>query len=211
MCHLSNLFIFYMTDIRENPDATEATILPVVKMNDVNTPEEKIRLLVLGGANSGKSLYGERIAKTCTSPWIYIATAASLDHEMKRKIKDHQERRSGEWTTVEEPLDLSRILEKYSKTRQTLLIDCLTLWVSNLLIGGDDFIPVLDRFCHSVRNYQGSLVMVSNEVGLGIVPDTNLGREFREMSGILNQKIADTVDSVHFIVSGLPIILKDKK
>ncbi len=172
-------------------------------------PEQNFRLLILGGARSGKSRYGEQIVRSCPAPWIYVATAEARDDEMKQKIEIHRNRRSRQWTTIEEPVDLSGVLESRLETRQTLLIDCLTLWVSNLIISGDEITPVLDRFCHAIRSYRGCLIMVSNEVGLGIVPDTKLGRQFREIAGALNQQIAEIVDSVHFIVSGLPIILKD--
>lgn len=178
-------------------------------MNSQRVFSESYRLLVLGGARSGKSRYAERVAESCPTPWTYVATAEPGDKEMELKIKHHRERRSENWTTIEEPLDLANVLKSGSKNRQTILVDCLTIWVSNLIIKNIALQPEFDNFLESVLTYRGSLIMVSNEVGLGIVPDNKLGRKFRDVAGSMNQSLAEISDSVHFIVSGLPIILKE--
>ena len=162
---------------------------------------------VLGGARSGKSLYAERLVTSLPSPWTYIATAHSFDAEMNARIAEHQRRRSPDWITIDAPLDLPGALARVPKG-QPVLVDCLTLWLTNVMLGGQSVSDASDRLFDALDSKTEQCVFVSNEVGLGIVPDNALAREFRDHAGRLHQRMASRAGSVIFMVAGLPMVVK---
>jgi len=164
--------------------------------------------LVLGGARSGKSRYAEALVARCAPPWIYLATAEALDDEMRARIAHHRDRRDPNWGTVEAPHDLPETLAALGSPGQPIVIDCLTLWLSNMVLAHADIDAAQDRFLAALAEAPGPVVVVSNEVGLGIVPDTPLGREFRDVQGRLNQAVAAVADQVVLVAAGLPLVLK---
>lgn len=164
--------------------------------------------LVLGGARSGKSRYAEGLVTASPRPWVYVATAEARDEEMAERIGHHRERRGPDWRTVEEPLDLANGVAGACQGGGTLLVDCLTLWVSNLIGAGRDVHEASERLVQTLGEFSGRVVIVSNEVGLGIVPANALAREFRDEAGRLNQMIAEVADEVVFMVAGLPMRVK---
>ena len=165
-------------------------------------------LLVLGGAKSGKSDYALEYCNACNEKKYYIATAQAFDDEMEKKIQAHKEERDNTWTTINAPTDLCGIIEKYSKNDTILLIDCLTMWLSNLLLQDASVKTEIDILLSFVAKTNNKIVFVSNEVGMGLVPDTPLGRKFRDAQGILNKQLAKKSDKVVFVASGLPLTLK---
>ncbi|MEG6508923.1 bifunctional adenosylcobinamide kinase/adenosylcobinamide-phosphate guanylyltransferase [Methyloligella sp. 2.7D] len=162
--------------------------------------------LVLGGARSGKSRHAEALIGLAPPPWTYLATAEALDAEMKARIGDHQARRGQDWRTLEAPLDLARAISEAEEG--AILIDCLTLWLSNILLAERDIEAESARLVAALERAPGPIVAVSNEVGLGIVPDTPLGRRFRDAQGLLNQRIAAIADQVVLMTAGIPLTLK---
>lgn len=165
-------------------------------------------LLVLGGARSGKSRYAQIRAERSGLKRIFIATAQAFDAEMRDRIARHQEDRGPEWQTIEAPLDLPEVIVARSAPDTVLLIDCLTLWASNVLLADADTEKATKALIAAVRNAAGQAIFVSNEVGSGIVPDNALARQFRDLAGSLNQRLAECVDEVQLIVAGLPLKLK---
>jgi len=163
--------------------------------------------LVLGGARSGKSRHAESIVMKVTPPWIYVATAASGDDEMAARIAAHRARRSTDWRTVEAPRDLAGALAAVP-AGGAALVDCLTLWLANLMLADADIAAESDRLERVLAQAAGPIVLVSNEVGLGIVPDNALARRFRDAQGELNQRLASRADRVVFMVAGLPLVVK---
>lgn len=167
--------------------------------------------LVLGGVRSGKSRYAVKLASQA-SRVIFLATAKPSDAEMRAKIARHQAERPSQWLTVEEPLALGRVLKQHESGNQLFLIDCLTLFAANLLEAEADNEEVLRasvaRFCAVLQSISSSVVLVSNEVGSGVVPAYAVGRRFRDLAGEMNQSIAALADSVLLMVAGLPIVLK---
>lgn len=164
--------------------------------------------LVLGGARSGKSAFAERIAHESGLEKVYIATAAAGDDEMHARIAHHRARRGDAWRTVEEPLDLAEVCAREAHIGRILLVDCLTLWLSNLMHAGRDIDAEVHRLSEELEKSPCPIVLVSNEVGLGLVPETPLGRRFRDEQGRLNQRIAACVEEVAFIAAGLPLWIK---
>ncbi|MCP4780009.1 MAG: bifunctional adenosylcobinamide kinase/adenosylcobinamide-phosphate guanylyltransferase [Hyphomicrobium sp.] len=164
--------------------------------------------LVLGGARSGKSRYAEEILTKAPDPWIYLATAQALDSEMEARVADHKKRRGEQWRTVEVPLDLPEAIEKHGAGAQPVLIDCLTLWLSNVLLATRDVVAESDRLVAALGEVDGPIVIVSNEVGSGIVPDNKLARAFRDAQGQLNQRVAAIADHVVLVTAGIPLTLK---
>ncbi len=162
---------------------------------------------VLGGARSGKSRYAESLLTALPPPWIYIATAAAGDAEMAARIAAHRARRAASWRTVEAPRDIARSLASCGDA--PVLVDCLTLWLSNLMLSEADVDAEIDRLEKALQAAAAPVVLVSNEVGFGIVPDHPLGRRFRDRQGLLNQRIAACADRVILMVAGLPLVLKD--
>ncbi|MCY4310833.1 MAG: bifunctional adenosylcobinamide kinase/adenosylcobinamide-phosphate guanylyltransferase [Rhodospirillaceae bacterium] len=162
--------------------------------------------LVLGGARSGKSRHAEALVEALPAPWRYIATAQAFDEEIKARIRHHQARRGTGWETVEAPLDLVQALEESGDL--PVLIDCLTLWLTNLLLNKTPIDPATDRLMAALKARRGTTVLVSNEVGLGIVPENVLARDFRDAAGILHHRLAAHAHAVHFMVAGIPMIVK---
>ena len=164
--------------------------------------------LVLGGARSGKSRYAERLVETAATAGTYCATAEAGDAEMATRIAEHRSRRGRFWRTVEAPLALAETIAAEAVPERPLLVDCLTLWLSNLMLAGKPLDGEIAVLSVALRDAAGRVVLVANEVGLGLVPETPLGREFRDAAGRLNQEIAALADSVVFVAAGLPLILK---
>ena len=166
--------------------------------------------LVLGGARSGKSRYAESLISTLPppwrAPWTYVATAEPGDAEMAERIAAHRARRGASWRTIEAPRDLAGSLQ--SEGAAPALVDCLTLWLSNLMLAGADIDAEMNRLDHALAGVAAPIVMVANEVGAGIVPENPLGRRFRDMQGVLNQRMAARADRVVLMVAGLPLALK---
>lgn len=163
-------------------------------------------LLILGGARSGKSRYGQARIESIPGPLTYIATAQAFDEEMAERIAHHQADRGPRWRTVEAPLDLPEAIAAVQ--HGAVLVDCLTLWVSNLILAERDCDAAGEALCAAVADCRVPIAIIANEVGLGIVPDNALARRFRDAAGWLNQRLAKTVDEVVFVAAGLPLFLK---
>jgi adenosylcobinamide kinase/adenosylcobinamide-phosphate guanylyltransferase len=164
--------------------------------------------LILGGARSGKSRHAQMIAEAVSLQRIYIATAEGLDGEMADRITRHQADRDDSWQTIEAPIGLHSAIERACKGQRSVLVDCLTMWLSNIMMAEMDVEKEVQRLCETVARATGPLILVSNEVGMGIVPDSALGRRFRDAQGRLNQQIAATCECVELIAAGLPLRLK---
>jgi adenosylcobinamide kinase / adenosylcobinamide-phosphate guanylyltransferase len=164
--------------------------------------------LVLGGARSGKSRYAERLVEEAAACGTYCATAEPGDAEMAARIAAHRARRGIFWRTIEEPLALATVVTGAVMPERPLLIDCLTLWLSNLMLAGRSVEDEAETLCAALRQADGPVVLVANEVGLGLVPDAALGRRFRDAAGRLNQQVAAVADCVVFVAAGLPLMLK---
>lgn len=164
-------------------------------------------LFVLGGARSGKSRHAQAVAEAAasgaTSNLVYVATAQAFDGEMEERISRHRADRDDRWRTVEAPLALADSLVAADAPETVMLVDCLTLWVSNLLLADDNVAARVDQLVETVGRLEGRIILVSNEVGLGIVPDNPLARRFRDAAGLLHQRIAAQVDSVDMVMAGL--------
>lgn len=165
-------------------------------------------LLVLGGARSGKSAYAQARAEALDGRLIYIATAQAFDAEMVDRIAQHRADRDARWTTIEEPLDLPAAIEANSHADTIVLVDCLTLWASNLLLADHDLGAALQALTKAVAGCQGPVILVANEVGLGIVPDNALARRFRDYAGSINQAVAAAAGEVVMMFAGLPMTIK---
>jgi len=166
---------------------------------------------ITGGARSGKSSFAERLALGMEGKRAYVATAQALDAEMAAKIEKHRQDRSSTWDTYEEPLAVADLLRKLSGRYQVVLLDCLTLWLSNVMAHTDGDSAVQSRVEDLVKvlaGFAGTCLVVSNEVGLGIVPDNPLARKFRDLAGMLNQRVAQTADEVYFTAAGIPMKIK---
>ena len=161
--------------------------------------------LVLGGARSGKSRHAERLVEALPPPWTYIATAQAWDDEMRVRIAEHRARRPAGWTTVDAPLDLAGALDAGGDA--PVLVDCLTLWLTNVMLGEHDVLAATTGLLAALDR-PATTVLVANEVGLGIVPDNALARRFRDEAGRLHQRIAAQADHVVFMVAGLPMKVK---
>lgn len=169
-------------------------------------------LLVTGGCRSGKS----RFAESCIQPFdrkAYFATAEPLDDEMRERIERHQKRRGPNWETFETPIDLPTQLRKHMKQFDGILIDCLTIWVSNLIHSvrtrpDERVLRACDELVATLREASNTIAIVTNEVGSGIVPCNALARTFRDLAGIVNQRVAAAADSVVLMVSGVPLCVK---
>jgi adenosyl cobinamide kinase/adenosyl cobinamide phosphate guanylyltransferase len=162
--------------------------------------------LVLGGARSGKSRYAESLIAVLPPPWAYVATAEAGDHEMAVRIRTHRARRGPSWRTIEAPRDLTAAFAACE--RMPVLVDCLTLWLSNLMLADAEINAEVGRLEEALAATVAPVVLVANEVGSGIVPDHVLGRKFRDLQGLLNQRIAARADRVVLMVAGLPLVLK---
>jgi adenosylcobinamide kinase/adenosylcobinamide-phosphate guanylyltransferase len=162
--------------------------------------------LVLGGARSGKSRYAESLITAAQPPWTYIATAEAGDEEMVARINMHRERRDASWHTIEAPREIAAALVECAT--RPVLVDCLTLWLSNLMLAHADIDREIGLLEKALQAMKMPVVLVANEVGLGIVPDHPLGRQFRDWQGVLNQRMAARADHVILMVAGLPLVIK---
>jgi adenosylcobinamide kinase/adenosylcobinamide-phosphate guanylyltransferase len=163
--------------------------------------------LVIGGARSGKSSFAERQARESGLAVTYVATCEARDEEMDARIAYHRERRPAEWRTVEEPLALAETLLREATAERCLLVDCLTLWLSNAMFAKRE--DEIDKLLATLPTLPGRILLVSNEVGWGIVPENALARCFRDEQGRLNQRIAAIADRVTLVAAGLPLVLKE--
>jgi adenosylcobinamide kinase/adenosylcobinamide-phosphate guanylyltransferase len=168
-----------------------------------------MKTLILGGARSGKSALAEKLARNGGREVVYVATAEAGDDEMRTRIAHHRARRPPEWSCVEEPLALTAALEAHARADRTILVDCLTLWLSNVLHAGDArFESERAALLHALPKLSSEILLVSNEVGLGVVPMGELSRRFVDEAGRLNQSIAAVAERVLFVAAGLPVALK---
>ncbi|WP_197460638.1 bifunctional adenosylcobinamide kinase/adenosylcobinamide-phosphate guanylyltransferase [Acetobacter tropicalis] len=163
--------------------------------------------LVLGGARSGKSRHAEALITALPAPWVYLATGRAFDAEMQERIDHHKTGREEGWITVEEPVDVAHVLRAHAT--QPLLLDCLTLWLTNLLLEEHDIPAATQSLLAALGERQAPTVLVGNEVGLGIVPENKLARRFRDEAGFLHQTLAAQVGRVLFVAAGLPLVLKE--
>ena len=174
-------------------------------------------ILVTGGSRSGKSAHALRLAESQPGPWRFIATCPAIDEEMAKKIEAHKlERDARTWTTIEEEIDLAGAIAQ-AGAAGVILVDCLTLWINNLMyrasmagreVTEQEVAGLTDTVVRAARSAHGTVIFVTNEVGLGIVPDNPLARQFRDHAGLLNQKVAQVADEVYFTASGIPIKIK---
>ena len=165
--------------------------------------------LILGGARSGKSAFAEGLVEQAKLDPVYLATGRAFDPEMEARITDHRERRGDAWRTVEEPLGLSEALKREARRDRIVLVDCLTLWVTNLMLEDRDIAAESSRLAETLASdLTGPVVLVSNEVGLGIVPDNRMARDFRDHAGRLHQTVAALASTVWFVAAGLPLKMK---
>jgi adenosylcobinamide kinase / adenosylcobinamide-phosphate guanylyltransferase len=167
-------------------------------------------VLITGGARSGKSRYAEQRARELGPRRLYIATAEAKDQEMCQRIDEHKRRRGNDWVTIEEPLALTETLLAQRAQTDCALVDCLTLWLSNLLLAYEAKYAQekVEQFVETTRQLDFHLILVSNEVGWGIVPDNSLARQFRDLSGWANQRVAAVAREVVLMVTGIPMIVK---
>jgi adenosylcobinamide kinase/adenosylcobinamide-phosphate guanylyltransferase len=164
--------------------------------------------LILGGARSGKSAYAQTLAEANNPERLYLATAAPGDEEMAARIARHQAERGQGWATLEEPLEIARALAAETREGRVVVLDCLTLWLSNLMLAGRDPGRAITDLAGAVGALAGPAIFVSNEVGMGIVPDHKLGREFRDWQGRANREIGAACDAVILMAAGFPLQLK---
>lgn len=162
---------------------------------------------VLGGASSGKSALAESLVVQSGAPRVYLATSKVYDAEMAAKVRDHIDARGEGWTTIEEPLDMEKALALVTED-QVVLLDCASMWLTNHMMEEHDIAAETDAFLKALNTCKGRIVIVSNEVGMGIVPDNALARRFRIAQGRLNQQLAQASDLAVFVIAGLPQVLK---
>lgn len=169
--------------------------------------------LILGGARSGKSRRAEAIALSMSEQPIYVATAPMIegDTEWQVRIEHHRTERGAHWKVIEEELNLGAVLEKHAVAGNTVLVDCMTLWLSNLFFAGRDVGSERNALCTLLPKLAGQVILVANEIGMGVVPESSEGRAFRDAQGRLNQQLAALAARVEFVAAGLPICLKGEK
>jgi adenosylcobinamide kinase/adenosylcobinamide-phosphate guanylyltransferase len=168
-------------------------------------------ILIIGGARSGKSIYAQELASNLSKKIVYIATGEGLDGEMRKRIKKHKKLRKTEWKTIEEPRNIDKAVLNLKGRKILVLIDCLTLLTSNLLLEGlreREILRKIRDLLKTLKKKKFQAILVSNEVGLGIVPDNKLGRDFRDILGRVNQIAAQSAEKVYLMVSGLPVKVK---
>jgi adenosylcobinamide kinase/adenosylcobinamide-phosphate guanylyltransferase len=168
---------------------------------------------ITGGARSGKSSFALDEASKVEGRRVFVATLEPHDEEMKKRMELHREERGEEWTTHEEPLEIAGLLGRLSSEYDVAILDCLTLWLSNAMHAKKDVEKEIDKLVESLSEAKGSinLYVVSNEVGMGIVPENEMAREFRDHAGRLNQKVAAVADEVFLMASGIPVKLKGEE
>jgi adenosylcobinamide kinase/adenosylcobinamide-phosphate guanylyltransferase len=172
---------------------------------------ENRMIFITGGCRSGKSRFALDYANRHFSKKLYLATAEVLDGEMAHRVANHKRARGPEWQTVEEPLRVVEKIREHGSRVEAILFDCMTLWLSNLLLRGDDESKIteeVERLGNAIQETRATLIVVTNEVGMGIVPVDPLGRRFRDLAGMANQRMAALADAVIFMVSGIPMVLK---
>ncbi|MCB1422334.1 MAG: bifunctional adenosylcobinamide kinase/adenosylcobinamide-phosphate guanylyltransferase [Nitratireductor sp.] len=165
-------------------------------------------MLVLGGARSGKSRFAEELVLASGLAPFYVATGRALDDEMRERIDKHREQRGKAWETVEEPLALADAVLQTALPGRILLVDCLTLWITNLMMAEADVLRECESLIAALDSIQAPIVFVSNETGLGIVPEDAMARQFRDLAGIVNQRMAKRCETVWLVAAGLPLKLK---
>jgi len=169
-------------------------------------------IFVTGGARSGKSDFAQDMAEKIEGKRLFLATAQAFDEEMEERIRKHQESRGARWDTLEEPIDLGEAIKSVFGEYKTILVDCLTVWMSNLLLEypnqNEKISEIVDDFFSSLDELEEKIIIVSNEVGMGIVPDNKLARDYRDQLGFLNQRVAERADEVYLFFSGIPVKIK---
>ncbi|MET0371731.1 MAG: bifunctional adenosylcobinamide kinase/adenosylcobinamide-phosphate guanylyltransferase [Sphingobium sp.] len=165
-------------------------------------------LFVLGGARSGKSRYAQARAEATALDLLFVATAPAFDDEMRDRIDRHRQDRGDRWHSIEAPIDLAPVIDRHAAPERVILIDCLTLWTSNLILAEQDVLEATGALDAALARAKGPVILVANEVGLGIVPDNALARRFRDAAGSVNQRIATRCREVQFLAAGLPLALK---
>jgi adenosylcobinamide kinase/adenosylcobinamide-phosphate guanylyltransferase len=169
-------------------------------------------ILVLGGCRSGKSGFAKQAADhMARDKKIYLATCVPTDREMKKRVKQHQEDRGPDWATIEEPIAIHETIDRACTQAKVILVDCLTLWTSNLLLQETNeagIMAAVDRLVDALNRSTCPVILVSNEVGHGIVPENSLARQFRDMAGLVNQRVAQAVDEVFVSMAGIPVQIK---
>lgn len=181
---------------------------PATLREGVMSPSLASLTLVIGGARSGKSRFAETLCAATGLELVYVATATVLDDEMRERVDRHRARRENVWRTVEAPLDLAGALGPEARPGRAVLVDCLTLWLTNVMLGGRDVDADTETLLDALSRVPCPVVLVSNEVGWGIVPENALAREFRDRQGLLNQRVATISDRVTLMSAGLPLDLK---
>ncbi|SIN64325.1 adenosylcobinamide kinase /adenosylcobinamide-phosphate guanylyltransferase [Parasphingorhabdus marina DSM 22363] len=166
--------------------------------------------LILGGTRSGKSRFGQQLAEEYGGQMLYVATAEAFDAEMTDRINRHREDRGSNWQTIEEQMNIAHMIRDNASPGTVLLVDCLTIWLSNLMLSEADIAFELDNLSEALRKSDGPVILVSNEVGSGVVPESPLGREFRDQSGWMNQRLAREAGEVALVTAGLPLWLKGR-
>ena len=165
--------------------------------------------LILGGARSGKSRYALELGESLSNQRVFVATAQPFDEGMQKRIARHRADRDTSWRTVEEHVEIWGVIDRECRDGRVVVLDCLTLWLNNVMLFERDVEADLDRLVSLLeQGVEGELILVSNEIGLGLVPDTDLGREFRDLHGRMNQRAAAVCDRVLFMVAGLPMVVK---
>ncbi|MDQ7837557.1 MAG: bifunctional adenosylcobinamide kinase/adenosylcobinamide-phosphate guanylyltransferase [Thermodesulfobacteriota bacterium] len=171
----------------------------------------KKTILVTGGCRSGKSRFALDYANRHFTSRLYLATGQALDEEMKERIRNHRKDRGQAWRTVEEPMNIARAIDQEAATAGIILIDCITMWVSNMLFQNmpeEEIMHSVGALAEKIHKPLCSFILVTNEVGAGIVPENRLARRFRDLSGMVNQKLAACADEVYWLVAGIPIKIK---
>ena len=165
--------------------------------------------LVLGGARSGKTAFGERLALHSGKSPLYLAMTQALDVDMRERIESHRAGRAGHFATAEEPLLLSRAILKAGKDHDTILVDSLPLWITNLLVANEDVATAVSELCATLVEFQeAKVILVSQEAGLGVEPENAMARTFRDLAGSAHQRLAEVCDDVYFVAAGLPLTMK---
>jgi adenosylcobinamide kinase / adenosylcobinamide-phosphate guanylyltransferase len=167
-------------------------------------------ILITGGARSGKSSFALKEASKIPGAKAYIATAEALDEEMRERIENHKKQRAKDWSTYEEPIKVADVIQEIKPKYKLIIIDCLTLWLSNIMSVNPDVLDEIVKLVLTLRDASSlsHIYVVTNEVGMGIVPDNELARRFRDMAGLLNQRVAEFADEVYLMVSGIPLKVK---
>lgn len=167
-------------------------------------------IFITGGARSGKSSFALSEATNIPGPKAYIATAEACDEEMRQRIENHKKQRTKDWDTFEEPIKVADVIQGIKTKYNLLIIDCLTLWLSNIMQSDADVMEEMEKLVHILcaASPVSRVYIVSNEVGMGIVPDNELARRFRDMAGLLNQRVTEFADEVYLMVSGIPLKVK---